>query len=510
MEGLDKRLPADRAGDTERDKTNGREPWLLHALDVSALNFCAFAMCEDRDQGQDAIASTSTNGLSGSNANAIDQPPSEALQEADLTSATRATPPTRTLLSTLPNIPIHNTIFLATPNSLSSGAIDIFALPSSRRVSTIPALGSPLVKETGMLMAVGIAFIPHSLSESASESSSSSQNLNTGTDHPSPQLLTVVAGYESGHVAVHMRQPLSPSPTQLQTTAGPRPASPLISNANTNTTPPQNQIQTWTWTTTYLTNPHTQPVLSLCISLAPLHFITSAADAILASHPIPLPPLNPHNEQRPQIQVQNTPIQTLKTGHAGQQSLTLRSDGRLCATAGWDGRVRVYGTGSASASTSGAVLDAAGQDTRDGQKGKEDSTANAENKSKDNQTKKGNGKSEGMKELAVLKWHREACYAVAFAEILPSSNSPSPPLHTSFTGASTPADAENTPADEEVAKAAGGAGTQASLSMSTSTSTSTSTSALSRIRSSRAQQARQTHWVATGAKEGRVSLWDVY
>ncbi len=24
-----------------------RQPWLLHVLDVNALNFCAFAMCED-------------------------------------------------------------------------------------------------------------------------------------------------------------------------------------------------------------------------------------------------------------------------------------------------------------------------------------------------------------------------------------------------------------------------------------------------------------------------------
>lgn len=28
-------------------KRRRRQPWLLHVLDVNALNFCAFAMCED-------------------------------------------------------------------------------------------------------------------------------------------------------------------------------------------------------------------------------------------------------------------------------------------------------------------------------------------------------------------------------------------------------------------------------------------------------------------------------
>ena len=82
-------------------------------------------------------------------------------------------------------------------------------------------------------------------------------------------------------------------------------------------------------------------------------FFTSSADAIIARHS-----LSQHDGE----------MKTIQTKHAGQQSLSVRSDAKIFATAGWDGRARVYSTKS-------------------------------------------------MKELAVLKWHKEGCYALAFAEI---------------------------------------------------------------------------------------------
>ena len=38
---MDKTLPIDTA------PTSRKQPWLLHALPVNTLNFCAFAMCRD-------------------------------------------------------------------------------------------------------------------------------------------------------------------------------------------------------------------------------------------------------------------------------------------------------------------------------------------------------------------------------------------------------------------------------------------------------------------------------
>ncbi|QIW99373.1 hypothetical protein AMS68_004891 [Peltaster fructicola] len=126
----------------------------------------------------------------------------------------------------------------------------------------------------------------------------------------------ILAGYESGHAAV------------LTPVAG-----------------------TSDWKVMYLRKAHSQPIMSLAVAHNLGAFFTSSADAVLARHT-----------------VETGTLETIRTKHAGQQSLQVRSDEKILATAGWDGRVRVYSTRT-------------------------------------------------MKELAVLKWHKEGCYAVAFAEL---------------------------------------------------------------------------------------------
>ena len=165
------------------------------------------------------------------------------------------------------------------------------------------------------------------------------------------------------------------------------------------------------WATIYQHQAHTQPVLSLDISPSLEFFITSSADAVLAKHPIPLsqlplvePSTSGDNSPRdlesesacglnkksglsamftsassdseaPLVQppptpvtIVTTPIKVINTRHAGQQSIRIRSDGSIFATAGWDSRVRIYST-------------------------------------------------KTMKEVAVLKWHTVGCFAVAFSSI---------------------------------------------------------------------------------------------
>lgn len=179
------------------------------------------------------------------------------------------------------------------------------------------------------------------------------------------------------------------------------------------------------WTTRYQSQPHSQPILSLDLSPGKDYFLTSSADAIVAKHPIPpsglpvkvgeLPPAPAADDTRndrhldkppsllsqalrgatsPVVEVASRagqelvtqPLKVINTKHAGQQSLKIRSDGKVFATAGWDSRVRVY-----SAKT--------------------------------------------MKEIAVLKWHSVGCYAVAFSNIhsetSSAAGSSAPPSHIS-------------------------------------------------------------------------------
>ena len=189
-------------------------------------------------------------------------------------------------------------------------------------------------------------------------------------DYTPERDLTIVGGYESGHACVWRRNPSSQY-----------------------------------WERIYTYQAHSQPILSLDLAIPLGSFFTSSADAIIARHPL--------NSAEGETKV-------IQTRHAGQQGLTIRSDRKIFATAGWDGKGRVY-----SAKT--------------------------------------------MRELAVLKWHKEGCYALAFAET---------DLNKSHENGQEPDTG------------------QVKRSMTVS--------------EQRTSAAKSTHWLAVGSKDGKISLWDIY
>ena len=165
------------------------------------------------------------------------------------------------------------------------------------------------------------------------------------------------------------------------------------------------------WTLLSTIKSHAQPILSLDVAKCLQRYYTSAADATVACYSL-------------SDLTASQPIKTAQTKHSGQQSLHVRSDDKILATAGWDGCVRVY-----SAKT--------------------------------------------MRELAVLKWHKQGCYALAFSDL-------------------TSRDID-TSADES----AGPDQKPASTTLQT-------------VGQRRETKAQTTHWIAAGSKDGKVSLWDIY
>lgn len=150
-------------------------------------------------------------------------------------------------------------------------------------------------------------------------------------DYDDPSRLVLVSGYEDGRVMVHSHcGRLRDGESQ--------------------------------WQTVMTSKLHTQPVLSLAVLPSRRHFISSGADAVIAKFALTFANSRSDTETRPE--------KAVNTKHAGQQGLSVRSDGKIFATAGWDARVRVYSC-------------------------------------------------KTMKELAVLKWHTVGCYATAFAEMTP-------------------------------------------------------------------------------------------
>jgi WD40 repeat protein len=166
-------------------------------------------------------------------------------------------------------------------------------------------------------------------------------------------------------------------------------------------------------------HPHSQPLLSLDISPTSDLFFTSSADAIIAKFVV--------SADGSTSDVVDKSNKIINTKHAGQQGLKVRSDGKIFATAGWDARIRVYSA-------------------------------------------------KAMRELAVLKWHKEGCYAVSFATIHPEHVRGNTELGSTI---------------REL---------DASLQ----------SSALDAIKDQRNAKAKNTHWLAAGGKDGKISLWDIY
>lgn len=140
------------------------------------------------------------------------------------------------------------------------------------------------------------------------------------------------------------------------------------------------------------------------------------------------------------------PLKACQTKHAGQQGLQIRSDDRIFSTAGWDARIRVY-----SAKT--------------------------------------------MKELAVLSWHKTGCYATAFAQTDLVVLTPAPRIKQKE---------PELVSDSTLSAEREYEGKLALTKQQSSIVTVTS------IQQLREEQAQNTHWIAAGSKDGKVSLWDIY
>ncbi|KTW27118.1 uncharacterized protein T551_03112 [Pneumocystis jirovecii RU7] len=132
--------------------------------------------------------------------------------------------------------------------------------------------------------------------------------------------LEISAGFESGHVGVFLFSPV-------------------------------HQV----WETKYLFKVHTEPVLSIHCDPHYEFLISSGSDSFVVKY---------------YLDSDSDNILKFKTRHVGQQSLRIRSDAKIFATAGWDGKVRVYSCNT-------------------------------------------------LSQLAVCKWHETGCYSIAFSEIIP-------------------------------------------------------------------------------------------
>lgn len=98
-----------------------------------------------------------------------------------------------------------------------------------------------------------------------------------------------------------------------------------------------------------------------------------------------------------------------------------------------------------------------------------------------------------MGELAVLKWHREAVYSVGFADVLGGDGGMG--SEGGLVEGTTDSQEMISRGDHQSVVKANGSGTQV---------------ALLTARQRREWKTKNTHWIAAGSKDGKISLWDIF
>lgn len=223
------------------------------------------------------------------------------------------------------------------------------------------------------------------------------------------------------------------------------------------------------WVIMYRTQAHTQPILSLDVHPGLEYFLTSSADDVIAKHPIPvvqqevMPDFDPNNRIIEEIDDSPSDTPSLLSGQLRGDSKAGRSSNTTLKE--WE-----HPTKTISTKHSGQ------QGLRIRSDGRIFATAGWDSKVRVYSCKT-------MKELAVLQWHKVGCYAVAFAGI-------DSPNATQAPGQAPASITQQSSADVK------------SLVQ-------TKREGMS-VKDRRIHQARTAHWVAAGAKDGKISLWDIY
>jgi ASTRA-associated protein 1 len=237
------------------------------------------------------------------------------------------------------------------------------------------------------------------------------------------------------------------------------------------------------WAIIYRNNSHSQPILSLDVAPDREYFLTTGADAIIAKHPLlPQAPLVPDSARdasetvSPPVFSKDMPLRGEDAGPGTEKkqpgsalSVSLgshKSAGRPVSLK--EPKIKTQPVKVIDTKHSGQ------QGLRIRSDGRVFATAGWDSKTRVYSAK-------SMREVAVLKWHSVGCFAVAFADLT---------VHEPNDNVTTP----TMPAHEDAASTTRAAPRLLKLT----------------VKERRLKQATNAHWLATGSKDGKVSLWDVF
>ncbi|KAL8382174.1 hypothetical protein RB595_006113 [Gaeumannomyces hyphopodioides] len=243
------------------------------------------------------------------------------------------------------------------------------------------------------------------------------------------------------------------------------------------------------WSVLYKAKAHSQPILSLDLPPSREYFLTSSADAVIAKHPLPQPADAAEADKDAQ---QTEPDETSST--QGKSTDLATSDPPESANQPTSGGISLLAAAlrSSEARPPGTPKPARAKNKEPERMATEPiRTTNTKHAGQQGLRVRSDGRifatagwdsrvrvysCKTMKELAVLKWHQVGCYALAFAPVGRTGEAKG--------GTATP----QAGGDSSVVSRVGDV----------------------TVKDKRIQHAKNARWLAAGAKDGKVSLWEVY
>ncbi|GAA5958552.1 hypothetical protein JCM8115_002503 [Rhodotorula mucilaginosa] len=210
---------------------------------------------------------------------------------------------------------------IAVPSLTKDDCVDVFHYPSKARIHRSISKDAFIGHKTGSVMAVHLFYPPRAGSSPTNPTSATANTAST--DSAAAPDLHILIGYESGHLALFRFHP-NPS-FELVTTADSqtyhRPRSGKMVEENEG------------WELVWAEKGHRDAVMSLAVDSKARFAYTVAADHFLCKYRIS--DLSTEEAALPRIHVEPTPS-------PGKSGVAVRGDGKLLATAGWNGELRLY------------------------------------------------------------------------------------------------------------------------------------------------------------------------
>ncbi|GAA5985103.1 hypothetical protein JCM10908_002524 [Rhodotorula pacifica] len=234
------------------------------------------------------------------------------------------------------DLPEQGGALIAVPSLTKDEFVDIFHYPTRARLHRSIGKDAFIGHKTGSVMAVQLWHLPSSEPASSRSDLTSAPTTTLHDDNPlaSSSLeaeakaradLHLLIGYESGHLALFRFVPTSSSSFEVVRESGaamyyrPREGKMVEENEG--------------WELVWVEKGHRDAVMSLAVDAKSRFAYTVAADHFLCKYRIS--DLSAEEALLPRMHMEATPS-------PGKSGVAIREDGKLLATAGWDGELRLY------------------------------------------------------------------------------------------------------------------------------------------------------------------------